>query len=119
MHINILQKHVVPNRTRESTLGTKPKHNALTAKGLHNKKVPNRQKEDMLGTTGKHNSMDINTLQKHVVPNGTSESTLGTQPKQNTLTAKGLYDKKAHYGTQLIYCQFILKYRFPVLGHRF
>ncbi|WP_347284668.1 hypothetical protein, partial [uncultured Alistipes sp.] len=74
---------------------------------------------DMLGTTGKHNSMDINTLEKHVVPNGTSESTLGTQPKQNTLTAKGLYDKKAHYGTQLIYCQFILKYRFPVLGHRF
>ena len=71
----------------------------------------------MLGTTGKHNSMDINTLEKHVVPNGTSESTLGTQPKQNTLTAKGLYDKKAHYGTQLIYCQFILKYRFPGFGH--
>ncbi len=39
LHIKTLQKHVVPNRTRKSTLGTPPKHNILTSKVLYDKKM--------------------------------------------------------------------------------
>ncbi len=50
MDINTLQKHMVPNGTSESTLGTRPKYNTLTTNKSHNKKVPNRQKNDTLET---------------------------------------------------------------------